>query len=52
MSAQDIWLRKYHELWEKLEENTKRSIILHCSVEVAGTQALLSHHTLMQMSLN
>ncbi len=25
MSAQDIWLRKYHELWEKLEENTKSS---------------------------
>ncbi len=25
MSAQDIWLRKYHELWEKLEDNTKSS---------------------------
>ncbi|KAL0028847.1 hypothetical protein WJX77_000806 [Trebouxia sp. C0004] len=25
MTAQDIWLRKYHELWEKLEENTKSS---------------------------
>ncbi|KAL0043991.1 hypothetical protein WJX82_000104 [Trebouxia sp. C0006] len=25
MSAQDIWLRKYHELWGKLEENTKSS---------------------------
>ncbi|DBA81233.1 TPA: hypothetical protein ACH3X2_007046 [Trebouxia sp. C0005] len=25
MSAQDVWLRKYHELWEKLEENTKSS---------------------------
>ena len=25
MSAKDIWLRKYHELWEKLEENTKSS---------------------------
>ena len=25
MSSQDIWLRKYHELWEKLEENTKSS---------------------------
>ncbi len=34
MSAQDIWARKYHELWEKLEKNTKHS--LHCAVEVAG----------------
>jgi hypothetical protein len=25
MSAQDIWLRKHHELWEKLEDNTKSS---------------------------
>jgi len=25
MSAQDTWLRKYHELWEKLEDNTKSS---------------------------
>ena len=25
MSAQDIWARKYHELWEKLEKNTKDS---------------------------
>ena len=25
MSGQDIWLRKYHELWEKLEENTQSS---------------------------
>ncbi len=25
MSFQDIWLRKYHELWEKLEDNTKSS---------------------------
>ncbi|DBB15863.1 TPA: hypothetical protein ACH3X3_004053 [Trebouxia sp. C0006] len=25
MSAQDIWTRKYHELWEKLEKNTKHS---------------------------
>lgn len=25
MSAQDIWLRKHHELWEKLEDNTKTS---------------------------
>ena len=25
MSAQDIWARKYHELWEKLEKNTKHS---------------------------
>ncbi len=25
MSAQDIWLRKYQELWEKLEDNTKSS---------------------------
>ena len=25
MSAQDIWLRKHHELWEKLEDNTKNS---------------------------
>ena len=25
MSAQNIWRRKYHELWEKLEENTKSS---------------------------
>ncbi len=25
MSAQDIWARKYHELWEKLESNTKDS---------------------------
>ncbi|KAL0039176.1 hypothetical protein WJX77_010424 [Trebouxia sp. C0004] len=26
MSAQDMWLRKHHELWEKLEDNTKSSI--------------------------
>jgi len=25
MSASDIWARKYHELWEKLEKNTKDS---------------------------
>jgi len=25
MSSHDIWLRKYHELWEKLEDNTKSS---------------------------
>ena len=25
MSAQDIWARKYHELWEKLEKHTKDS---------------------------
>ncbi|KAL0028215.1 hypothetical protein WJX79_002150 [Trebouxia sp. C0005] len=25
MSAQDTWLRKYHELWEKLDEDTKSS---------------------------
>lgn len=25
MSAPDIWARKYHELWEKLEKNTKDS---------------------------
>jgi hypothetical protein len=25
MSAQDIWARKYHELWEKVEKNTKHS---------------------------
>ena len=25
MSAQDIWLRKHHELWEKLEDNTESS---------------------------
>jgi len=25
MSAKDIWTRKYHELWEKLEKNTKDS---------------------------
>ena len=25
MSAQDIWARKYHELWEKLEKKTKHS---------------------------
>ena len=24
-SAQDIWIRKYQELWEKLEETTKSS---------------------------
>ena len=28
MTAEDIWLRKYHELWEKLEENTKSSALL------------------------
>ena len=30
MSAQDIWARKYHELWEKLEKkfNTKDSLIV------------------------
>ncbi|DBB05611.1 TPA: hypothetical protein ACH3X1_012231 [Trebouxia sp. C0004] len=25
MTAQDIWARKYHELWEKLEKNTRDS---------------------------
>lgn len=25
MCSQDIWLRKYHELWEKLEDNTNSS---------------------------
>ncbi len=25
MTAQDIWARKYHELWENLEKNTKDS---------------------------
>ncbi|DBB05629.1 TPA: hypothetical protein ACH3X1_012246 [Trebouxia sp. C0004] len=40
MTAQDIWLRKYHELWEKLEENTKK-FILHCFVEVAGFDTVM-----------
>ena len=25
MTAQDIWARKFHELWEKLEKNTRDS---------------------------
>ncbi len=25
MSSEDVWQRKYHELWEKLEDNTKSS---------------------------
>ena len=38
MSAQDIWARKYHELWEKLEKNTKDSLkLVHSVVEVAGS---------------
>ena len=30
MSAQDIWLRKYHELWEKLERIQKVHSALLC----------------------
>ena len=26
ISAQDIWVRKYHELWEKLRKKTKDSL--------------------------
>ena len=26
MSAQDIWLRKYHELWERLEDMLKQAV--------------------------
>ena len=25
MSAEDMWTRKHHELWEKLEDNTQKS---------------------------
>ncbi len=35
MSAQDNWQRKHHELWEKLEDNNKRSFCT--ALEVAVT---------------
>ncbi len=47
MSAQDIWARKYHELWEKLEKNTKDSFctaLWKWIVSVVNQQCSLSDH--------
>ncbi len=39
LSAQDIWARKYHELWEKLEKNTKDIRIFMLYASSAGVRA-------------
>jgi len=47
MSAQDIWARKYHELWEKLEKITKDSFctdLWKWIVSLVTQQCSLSNH--------
>ena len=47
MSAQDIWARKYHKLWEKLEKNTKDSFctaLWKWIVSLVNKQCNLSDH--------